>query len=131
MGVGCTGLRIASWRMILIIDSRRRVLLIWLGAIVAVAAITYGPDDLPVTVPTQVPSPTSVPQVTFTPAPVIEVPSTAQPPTAPVAAAPARTAAPTPTSAPEPTTPPSTGGADPQVTLNSENFDWLVEGVGV
>jgi len=109
MGVGCTGLRIPSWRTTLIFHSRRSALLISLGAITALAAIACGSDNPPVTIPTQAPAPTSAPEAAATPIPVTEVPP---------AAPPAATAAPVPdaTAAPSLTSPPSTGDAADQVS---------------
>ena len=108
----------------MIFHSRRSALLISLGAITALAAIACGSDNPPVTIPTQAPAPTSAPEAAATPIPVTEVPPTAPP---------AATAAPVPdaTAAPSLTSPPSTGDAADQVSLSSENFDGLVEEVGV
>ena len=57
--------------MTLLFNSRRRALLISLGAITAVAAIACGSDDPPVRIPTPTPFPTSAAQPTATPIPTM------------------------------------------------------------
>jgi len=104
--------------MTLLFNSRRRALLISLGAITAVAAIACGSDDPPVRIPTPTPFPTSAAQPTATPIPATAVPTASVVPTVDVPLVVAPTAV-------------VPAAIDGGAGLTSDNFTWVVDEVGV